>query len=182
MDALAHKDTAKLTLVAAGIIAALAPVLAKLKLKQEREKAMARYIPKYFKPQELVPPEVFDLMGDLALNIFDDEVLIDLDKIRKAWGKPLIVNDWHQGGRFKYSGFRPLQCSIGAPMSKHKRAVAFDLKTINPKDQGAFWEFLAKSTDLGIERLEAKESTPTWAHAELGFRPPKPQKAYIFKP
>ena len=181
MDALATKDTAKLALVSAGIIAALAPLLAKFKTKQERLK-MSKYKPKYFKTQELVPPEVYDLLGDMALNIFDDEVLIDLDNLRKKWGKPLIINDWHQGGKFKFSGFRPLQCSIGAPMSKHKLAKAFDLKTLDKKDQPAFWQFLANSTDLGVERLEHKDATPTWAHTELGFRPPKPQKPYIFKP
>lgn len=58
------------------------------------------YQPVYFKVQELVPPSIYDQMGDRALILLDDRAVITLDSLREHLGK-CIVNDWCFGGHYE---------------------------------------------------------------------------------
>ncbi len=60
------------------------------------------YKPKFFKLEELVPPDVFALQGEKAWLAFDDRLLLTLDALRYEFG-PIIINTWHSTAlRFKY--------------------------------------------------------------------------------
>ena len=87
------------------------------------------YKPEKFEIYELVPPEMMNKSEEELLKLFDENLLIVVDKLRKALGKSITINNWKSGGQYKYSGYRPQQCKIGAPKSAHKRGIALDLKS-----------------------------------------------------
>ena len=82
---------------------------------------------KYFTVDELVSKEVYELLGDEAIKLFDPKALEVLEDVREILGIPLICNDWNTGGHRNNSGYRDLNCKIGAPKSAHRNGQAFDL-------------------------------------------------------
>lgn len=84
------------------------------------------YIPKYFKVQELVTPELYAAKKDKAIEVMDEKILMSLDAIRSFLGCPIIVNNWHINGKRSLCGWRPKDCAIGAKNSSHKSGMAVD--------------------------------------------------------
>ena len=87
------------------------------------------YIPKYFKPYELIPKATYELLKNkpwIIWQLFDFRVLYVGDAIRKRYGK-MIANTWYWGGRHQYRGWRPAKCKIGATYSQHRFGRALDL-------------------------------------------------------
>lgn len=82
-------------------------------------------LPDGFVIEELVCPDVHRLLGDLAIRLFDPALLEVLAALRADFG-PLIVNDWHRGGTFRYRGLRPLTYSGGVPRSQHRLGAGLD--------------------------------------------------------
>lgn len=82
---------------------------------------------KYFTVDELVSKEVYELLGDEAIKLLDPKALEVLEDVREILGIPLICNDWNIGGNRNNSGYRDLNCKIGAPKSAHRNGQAFDL-------------------------------------------------------
>lgn len=82
---------------------------------------------KYFAVEELVSKEVYELLGDEAIKLFDPKALEVLEDVREILAVPLICNNWRSGGSRDDCGYRDLKCSIGASKSAHKTGQAFDL-------------------------------------------------------
>jgi hypothetical protein len=133
----------------------------------------------FFLLEELIPRALFQGLGERAWLLFSTFTLSSLDNIRKVWGKPLVINNWHKGGTYNESGARMLNSLIGAKLSKHKEFIAFDLKPKDPKDHKALYEFLTTTPNLNIVRVEHIDDTPTWIHIEIGLNKGLPK---IFKP
>ena len=85
------------------------------------------YQPRHFIVQELVPPSVYDRLGDRALILVDERSVITLDVLRDNLGK-CIVNDWCFGGHFEQSGLRTDECPEFSPTSQHTFGRAMDSK------------------------------------------------------
>lgn len=136
------------------------------------------YKPKYFKIQELVSPEIFHVLGPkLSLLLIPDFILEQLDNLRGDLGSPIIINNWHNGGDYKYSGVRPYDCRRGALNSTHKLATTFDLKT---RAQDTLREHIISDyKKYQIERIEDFNYTKSWTHVQFGT--PLPELK-IFKP
>lgn len=138
------------------------------------------YCPLKFKPQELVPPKVLELHGDNSYSLFHDHVLRMLDNFRVCYGEPIWINRYNAG--YTESGLRVVNTKTGASKSKHKLAVAFDLKTDNmPKLR----QFIVKYGKMFyINRVENFEKTigkhQDWCHIEIGFSPV--EEIYFFNP
>ena len=81
------------------------------------------YFPKYFAPEELVPPEC---VSDW-LYVCDGRMLRVLDMLRTVFGK-ITINNYAWGGNLKYAGFRPSGCKVGNKTSQHRFGRAYDLK------------------------------------------------------
>lgn len=126
---------------------------------------MNKYVPKYFKDYELLPPEVIESAGVNALLLMDERILIALDAVRKLIGFPVIVNNWHSGGSFTQRGFRTEV--IGAKYSQHRygRAVDFDVQGMTAEQvRNAIAGAWKTSTPLqNIRRMEADVS---WVHID----------------
>ena len=138
---------------------------------------------KYFGIRELIPPPeelperlrlAFNADPDQLFRCFPWQFLVTLDRLRMLFG-PAIVNNWtdfsdHTSAPFRYSGYRPMTCRIGAALSEHRFCRAGDLKftRVAPAE---VWAFMASNPDHEafrfIERLEAYRGM-TWVHFDLG--------------
>lgn len=131
---------------------------------------------KHFKTTELVSKELYTMLGERSIKLFDKSVLDSLDNLRERWGSFIRINDWSKGGPYNQSGLRELNSKVGAVKSKHKEAIAFDVKTQNIKK---FYEFVTTTPGLNIIRVEDINFTPSWVHIEFGENKGLPK---IFKP
>ena len=87
---------------------------------------LSYYEPRFFLPEEFVPPEVFDDLGERSLLTMDYRILKTADTIRGFFGKPVTINNWVWGGSRTMAGFRPMGSAIGAKWSQHKFGRAID--------------------------------------------------------
>lgn len=87
------------------------------------------------------------------------KLLIALNKLRKAYGKPLIVS----------SGYRPAainaQTKGAAKKSSHIMCLACDFKDIDGKIDKWCLDNLHILTECGLY-LESPEHTPNWCHVQ----------------
>lgn len=93
------------------------------------------YIPKYFKPYELVPKATYELLKSkpwVIWHLFDPRTLLVGDHLRKRYGR-MIANTWwsppliERFGYHQYRGWRPPRCKVGAVYSQHRFGRAQDL-------------------------------------------------------
>lgn len=126
------------------------------------------YIPKYFKANELVDRKTFEALSpQQCFAMFRPEALMMLDELRESINRPLVINDWSDGGQYEWSGLRTISCYIGAKYSGHRLGAAFDIKcpTLSPI---LVREHIRKQRVLGkcqlIKRMEL--DTMTWTHID----------------
>ena len=123
--------------------------------------ALVEDVKRYFSILELVPESVFKELGeDKCWNLFPDESLFMLVTVREAWGKPLIINSKSKG--YQYSGYRPIDCSIGAKYSGHRFCLVFDAKDARMTLEAniELYNFLLeKGEHLGVTELEDRSYT-----------------------
>jgi hypothetical protein len=137
----------------------------------------------HFKIYELVDKSTLSSLGeDKCWQLFPENFLICLDRLRDALGSSIIINNWKDGGQYSYSGYRPKTCSIGAPMSCHKRGHAFDLKVDGMKVVDVYNYIITHQAMFPeITRIEDINSTPSWLHIDC-----KPRDGWkgikVFKP
>lgn len=86
---------------------------------------MKYYSPRHFRPEEFVPPEIFQKLGNQSLLVMDYRILKTADTIRDVFGK-VTINNWFWGGQRRYSGFRHAACVVGAVYSQHRFGRAVD--------------------------------------------------------
>lgn len=136
------------------------------------------YILKNFQIQELVDRKTFQKFGKQAQMFFREEALAALDDLRNELGRPLIVNNWYDGGEYEWSGLRTMDCYTGAKWSAHRVGAGFDVKCLTmvaPRVQ----EFIRNKHKEGklqkIRRMEL--DTPTWTHIDTIATP----YAYLYE-
>ena len=99
---------------------------------------------KYFKIQELVCKHVYEKWGDKAWQFLDEKLLANLEWIRERLGKPIVINNWAQGGQFSQRGLRCNTCQLVIEktdlrkvyLSQHifGKAVDFDVVGMTAED------------------------------------------------
>jgi hypothetical protein len=94
----------------------------------------------YFFVDEFLPPECIDekkineflkkssdfKVSDYIAQYIAPNVISTMLDIRTKTGLPIIINNWENGGQFKYRGYRPASCTEGAPNSAHKQGLGID--------------------------------------------------------
>lgn len=127
---------------------------------------MNTYRPKYFTIQELVDPETYSALGDRAWLVLDVRMVITIDQLREKLGSAYI-NDWHLGNaghNFRYRGFRPPGCTIGAPLSQHRFGRAADMTFLDYSAEAARKYILANRSEFPF--LTTLESGVAWTHLD----------------
>ena len=150
------------------------------------------YIPRFFKPHELLPPEMYDPSkpDEVNLIVMDHRILWTIDmlaqspELNRPAGKnhcPIICNNYASGGPFSQRGFRS-KIDPRTPRSQHYfgRAIDIDIWGITAiifRDRVRAGGF--KRELQYITRIEdTKDGQPiTWIHLDVGAWPG--QKIYF---
>ena len=124
----------------------------------------------HFFLQEFVPKEIFDRWGNKSLWFIDSQIVDIAESIRNKVGKPVIINNWKDGGTYNYSGYRPPECNVGVKMSQHRWGRAVDIK-VPGIDLLQLYSFIKRNPDKfpEITTLENINHTKTWLHADCRF-------------
>jgi len=81
-----------------------------------------------------------------------------------------VINDWHWGGGFQYSGFRPCDCDVGSNYGDHRFGLASDKKPQKVTIEEVFND-IKKNPDLfiamGYMTIEDISLAPTWFHGSV---------------
>ena len=138
------------------------------------------YICRNFTTAELFAPEIRAVLSDVAMwQLLPDTVKRNLDRLRDVYGDAIWIN----GSGLKYCGVRPVDCVVGAEMSRHKLVqvdvFAFDLHCRNLDRLTA--KIHQHHQELGIVRLEDPKYTQSWRHVEF-HATEKPLELNIFIP
>lgn len=137
---------------------------------------------KYFKTQELVDKEVYELIGDNAVNLLDERLIETIDAVREILDVPLICNDWQWGGTRTQCGYRSAKSKVGAKKSFHKQGLAVDLysKEMSAKEMRRRIKEYEDELPypIRIEKWDANGEI-TWLHIDLGDT--QGDKIYFFK-
>lgn len=133
---------------------------------------MVIYKPDHFKIEEFVPPEVIIERGDLSWELIDPTLVYTWDELRKRIEKPCYINNWEDGGGFRYRGLRPQSFYKDSKnhFSQHTfgKAGDGDVKGLSPKE---VIEFIVKEKKKGsFQYLTGIEVGCRWVH--LDTRPP----------
>lgn len=67
---------------------------------------------KYFGIKELVCPHVYEKWGESSWQFLDKRLLETLDWLREKLGKPIVVNNWANGGQYSQRGLRCNCCIL----------------------------------------------------------------------
>ncbi|CAK0779582.1 Peptidase_M15_3 domain-containing protein [Azospirillaceae bacterium] len=145
------------------------------------------YIPKYFKVEELVSPEVYNLHGRNSLYFLDDRITMTLDMLRTYLQTPITVNTWARGTdvsrgtdtRFTQRGYRN-DPTVGSTYSAHRfgRAVDFDVKGVSSA-MFREWVRSGKLNDCLIY-ITRMENSVSWNHLDCMGPPKQPGQAIVF--
>ena len=117
---------------------------------------------RHFVIQELVPPQVYKDRGEKAWELLDEKALRTLDALRDEFG-PCTVNDWHIGGKRKWSGLRTIGCGVGTEYSQHRFGRAFDCLFRDAKAQTVREVVLRKRKSF-FPYITGIETNITWFH------------------
>lgn len=117
---------------------------------------------------EVMNPEMYVRFGSDSRWFIDQRLIDIVQYIRTKTGKPITINDWFHGGRFKNRGLRNFTSSTGAIYSQHKFGKALDFVVsgmsadeVREKILGEWKEDLM---ELGLTAIEAGVS---WVHIDI---------------
>jgi len=139
---------------------------------------MSYYKCEHFKIHELVPEELMKMPEEYLWQLFDEGLLIAIDRLREALGKPITINNWKSGGQFKWRGYRTNSCTIGASKSPHKlgKGLDFDVKGMSAEQVRQY----IKSHEKMFPEIRRMEKNVNWVH--IDSIPHKHVGIYLFNP
>ena len=129
------------------------------------------YRPANFAIHELVSPEIYAQRGQRGWELLDERALRALQDLRDRFGR-IRINDYEFGGKYRYSGFRPPECTVGAKLSQHRFGRAFDCKFHDHTAKEVYHHIVDNPEDFPlITTLENIDYTPTWLHMDVRMNP-----------
>ena len=139
----------------------------------------------YFHKFELVDVPTFNKYGARSWQFFDTNILHVLLIIRQGIGKPIIVNDWKDGGIYEERGLRTnigQICKNKTQLGKlylsgHVLGKAFDFK-VKGMDSSDVRKWIFDNKDLMPCKVRL-ENNVSWVHIDTKYLRGNP-KIYIF--
>ena len=134
------------------------------------------YVPKYLAAYEVVDELLYDELGDNVFKLFDDNVLRGADWLRERYGT-MTCNNWKQGGKFSWRGFRTYRSDVYSPTSMHSLGKALDLSFVRATAE----EIRDDIKRNGAPFITRIEDDVSWLHIDTkGTK--KGNEVYFFKP
>ena len=129
----------------------------------------------YFGIKELVCKHVYDKWGELAWQFLDGKLLANLLYIREGIGKPIVVNNWAQGGQYSQRGLRCCACA----MVKQKAIANIPYLSDHVLGRGVDFNVVGMTAEEVRQWLERNkgelpykvriEKDVNWVHLGLGY-------------
>ncbi len=134
----------------------------------------------YFRIFELVPPELMSLPEEYLWQLFDEDLLIVMDRLRIMLNLPIIINNWKSGGKFKWRGYRTNSCKIGAKKSAHRsgKAFDFDVKGMTAEEVRKF----ILSRQDAFPEIKRMEDGVNWCHIDTVQYTKNQKGIHLFMP
>lgn len=125
---------------------------------------MIYYKPIHFQAYELVDKELYELLGNNALRLYNQDLLKDLDSLRENLNRKITVNDWYWGGIWSQRGIRTIKSKTGESTSQHMQMNAIDF-VVEGMTAKQVRKHIRDNRELypAITRLEGKVS---WVHID----------------
>jgi hypothetical protein len=123
------------------------------------------YIPKHFKIEELVSPDICDPSNPNQWFLFDERILITADRLRERYGV-MYCNTWMWGGQHTFRGFRTWATKVGSANSQHKLGRALDLIPMCVDVDKVRNDIIANPTREEFEYIMAIELGVPWLHID----------------
>src|SRR3990167_1994095 len=126
-------------------------------------------VSEHFVLQEFINPDDFEESKENSIDLIDHRLIDIAEFTRKDLGKPVTINNWHTGGKYKESGLRDPNTKTGSKKSAHKAGKAIDVKA---KGFGGkeWYDWVKKNAkklyDLGLRSIEDKKIATTWCHMD----------------
>ena len=126
------------------------------------------YKPKGFQLQELIPKLEYENYSQIysenqLWGIFDNRALWTLEQLKRRYNTT-ILNDYLWGGINQYRGWRPSDCKIGALLSQHKFARAFDCKFKDYPAEEVRENIKKRPFDEAFKHITCVEDGTSWLH------------------
>jgi len=130
---------------------------------------MERYkISENFYLDEVMHPDVYKKFGKKSRWFIDHRLIDIVQYIRTATDKPITINTWFDGGKFKERGLRDPKTKTGAQYSQHKFGKALDFTvsgmTADEVREKILGEWKDDLINLGLTAIEAGVS---WVHIDI---------------
>jgi hypothetical protein len=126
-------------------------------------------VSKNFILQEFVDPVTYKAMGEKSLWLIDKRIIDLAQFLRDHFNVPVIINNWHLGGRYDESGLRQFNTTTGATRSQHKYGRAADLKFSGLKPEEIRNEIRKSPILLSLGLTTIEKDTPTWVHIDCRY-------------
>jgi hypothetical protein len=121
------------------------------------------YQPKHYTAVDFIPRAIYEKMGQDALMLMHDEVLITMDDIwDHFYPKAITVNNYASGGQWEFRGFRPAYCIVGVAPHRMGYACDFDVEGMTADD--ARHEIIANRDKF--KYITRMEMGVNWVHID----------------
>ena len=121
----------------------------------------------YFDLREFVHPKIYSRYGERSIQFIDYRLIELAVTIREYFNKPMIINNWHEGGRLKNRGLRLPNSKVGAYYSQHKFGRAIDFNIVGMTSDEVYEELLKVGFTLGATTIEDNNFATTWTHIDI---------------
>lgn len=138
---------------------------------------------KYFRIEEIVSSEVYNLRGSKSLELFDEKAIRTLIELRELFDSPITVNNWKFGGKFHNRGFRNWSYFKSPSYSQHMFGRAFDFDVRGLTAEEARQKIINWKKEGKLQYLTSMELDVNWVHMDCRICNRLDQNGlFLFKP
>lgn len=124
---------------------------------------------RFFQIFELVPESLHKRFDEDRLwRIFDNRMLLTIDRVRIRYNRKAYINDWYWRGIYEHRGFRRFGCPIGAKLSDHKFGRAFDMTFEGLSSEEIRVDIRGNPNIKAFEYITIVENNVSWLHISCG--------------
>lgn len=121
---------------------------------------------------EFIQPTIYKRFKGKSIWFLDIRLIRIAQLLRDITDKPVTINNWYTGGRYKDSGLRMLSGGIGAKYSQHRYGRAIDVKVEGltiPQLLDVIVDNEEAFRNVGLTTIEDIKYTPTWMHLDVRY-------------
>lgn len=123
--------------------------------------------------RQLVDPVTYETLGERCWGLFDDRLLSTIDRLQNRYNHQMVINTWHKKSPnpFRYRGFRPSDCTVGAKLSGHRRGQAIDFDVIGMTAEQVRKDIKENQEHIDFMFVTEVELDVNWCHISVSNVP-----------